>query len=99
MLAQLTGNARHEEEASALARNISIVVHRSPGSYTWFLCELERALGTSSDIVIVGAEGDPGIDAMSSALRSLYLPTAVIIRTSRFEACCPGTVRNRAGRS
>ncbi|MDD1703653.1 MAG: thioredoxin domain-containing protein [Methanoregula sp.] len=80
LLAQLTGNARYEVEASALARNVSVAVHRSPASYTWFLCELERALGTSREIVIVGADGDPGIDAMSTALRSLYLPTAVILR-------------------
>ena len=80
LLSQLTGDARYEEEASALAKSVSHAVTQSPGSYAWFLCELERALGQSVGIVLVGSEGDPGIDTFLSLLRCRFLPAAAILR-------------------
>jgi uncharacterized protein YyaL (SSP411 family) len=78
-LSRLTGNAMHEEQASALSRCFSGSVNQSPSAYCWFLCGHFMITGPSQEVVIVGEPKNPDTQALLSVVRSLFLPAATIL--------------------
>jgi len=78
-LARLTGDASLEEAADLTLRAFSGQVSQSPSAHTLWMVALDYALGPSLEVVVAGVEHAPDMAQMLAALRSLYLPNAVIL--------------------
>ncbi|PKG33143.1 MAG: thioredoxin domain-containing protein [Methanoregula sp.] len=78
-LSRLTGTTEHEELAAALARSFTGRVRESPSAFCWFLCAIERAVGPSQEIVIVGNRGSHAVQGLLSVVYSRYLPHCTMI--------------------
>jgi hypothetical protein len=73
-LAALTGRADLAERAWTLARAFAPQVERAPSGFCRFLSALDRALGPSVEVVVVGEWGAPGTRALLEPLERGFLP-------------------------
>ncbi len=87
-LSRLTGNPTYEDRASQLARAFQGRVRDRPSAYCWFLSALDRALGSSQEIVIAGDPGVGDTEALIAVVYSRYLPDATVLFSP---ASGPGT--------
>jgi hypothetical protein len=78
-LAQLTGDADLETQASLLERAFSGSVTASPTAFAQFLVAADFAHGTAWVVVIAGDPRADDTQAMLQALQKRYLPTTVIL--------------------
>jgi uncharacterized protein YyaL (SSP411 family) len=78
-LSRLTGDARLEENASALSRCFAGMINQSPSAYTWFLSGLDQ-LVQPHEIVIVGDDRAEDTKALILALQSRYLPSVTVMQ-------------------
>jgi uncharacterized protein YyaL (SSP411 family) len=78
-LSRLTGNPAYEDRANQLARAFHGRVRDRPSAYCWLLSAIDRALGTSQEIVIAGDPGAGDTKAMIAAVYSRYLPDASVL--------------------
>jgi len=98
-LFRLTGDPVHAGDAADLARHFGGKVRDHPSAYGWFLCTVERAVGDSQDIVIVGDTGAPDTKRMIAAAQEGYLPGSTVLFRSASDheqaealaACAPFT--------
>jgi len=78
-LFRLTGNPAYGRRADQLARAFLDRVAGQPAACCGFLSALDRALGSSQEIVIVGNAGAGDTEALIAAIRSRYLPNASVL--------------------
>ncbi len=78
-LSRLTGNPAYEDRASQLARAFQDRVRDRPSAYCWLLSAIDRALGSSQEIVIAGNHGAGDTEAMIADVYSRYLPDASVL--------------------
>jgi uncharacterized protein YyaL (SSP411 family) len=78
-LARLTGDASLEDRGRATIRAFATQVRRSPSSHAIMLMAAELAMGPSHEIVIAGDPAADDTKAMLAALRSKFLPNAVVL--------------------
>jgi uncharacterized protein len=78
-LARMTGDTDLEERAHKLGRAVSGAVDRFPAGHTQLLSALSFAMGPSKEVVLVGALGSPEVQEMREAIRSRFIPEAVVL--------------------
>jgi uncharacterized protein YyaL (SSP411 family) len=78
-LARLTGRRALEERAVELEQALAGNVRESPSAHMQFLAALDFALGPSHEVVVAGGPGAPDTREMLSALRSRFIPNAVVL--------------------
>ena len=77
-LARLTGDSSFEEYANKLLRALSEEVTVQPLGHSFMLLGLEFALGSTFNVVLVGAPLERGTVELLTALRKKYLPNLTI---------------------
>ncbi len=78
-LSRLSGDAKWEERAQALARSFSGSVHVQPSAFTFFLVGLDFALHPGEDVVIAGEPGASDTLDMLSALNVNFSPHGITL--------------------
>jgi uncharacterized protein YyaL (SSP411 family) len=78
-LAKLKRESSLEQKASELNRAFSKQVGNVPRGHTMFLTALDFAKGPSKEVLIKGEFGSPRTIAMINAIRSHYIPNAVVL--------------------
>ena len=78
-LARMTGRTEFEAVAEKTADAFAESINRSPSGFAQALQALQFAQGPSVEIVIAGERGAADTEAMIEAVRSIYLPTRVVI--------------------
>ncbi|MEK7297147.1 MAG: thioredoxin domain-containing protein, partial [Planctomycetota bacterium] len=81
-LGHITGNPDLLKIADRLTSAFSDTINQYPSGYTYFLCGLDFAVGTTKDIVIAG---DPGSDDTKRILREIwsrFIPRKTLIVSS-----------------
>jgi len=87
LLSRISGRPDLEKKAQETLRAFSGDMSRAPEAFTRMLGALDFALGPSYEIVLVGDPAEIAQDPMTLALRSEYLPNAVVLfRPSNAEA-------------
>jgi uncharacterized protein YyaL (SSP411 family) len=85
----VTADPRYDELAEGVSRAFSTDIGRMPSGFAHMMGALDRALGGSKVVVIVGDPGAEDTAALVSALRTRYLPNkAVLLR--RPDGCSEG---------
>lgn len=79
MISRMTGDIGMEEIARKLAQTYSGMVIDNPMAFTLFLIGLDMVLEPSSEVVIVGDAMSDDVEEMISAIRSEYLPEAIVM--------------------
>jgi uncharacterized protein YyaL (SSP411 family) len=79
MISRMTGDNGVEETAKKLAQTYSTMVIDNPMAFTLFLTGLDMVLEPSSEVVIVGDAISDDVEEMISAIRSEYLPEAIVM--------------------
>jgi uncharacterized protein YyaL (SSP411 family) len=78
-LALLTGEAAWERAGLSAIRLVRDALGRAPTGFGHALCALDRYLGPSREVAIVGAPDDPRTDALvDEVVRARYLPNVVL---------------------
>jgi len=78
-LARLTGDRRLEEQATALASWLARQVREVPLAHVYFVAAIDFVLGPSYEVVVVGSPAAEDTEAMLRALRSRFVPNAVVL--------------------
>jgi uncharacterized protein len=78
LLAHLTGDPVHEEQASRLADGFAGIVRRSPSAYSAYLCGLDYLLGPAADVVITGRKTDREAEKMVRLICGEYYPSVTL---------------------
>jgi len=78
-LARLTGDMGYEDRAWKTVSSLAADVARYPAGHTHFLLGLGFLVGPSYEIVVAGNRGSPDTERMVDALRSRFLPNAVVL--------------------
>ena len=78
-LGRLAGRADLESAADAMVRAFRGAVSAHPGASAFFLCGLDFALGPASEIVIAGRPEAADTTELLQAVRSRFLPSAVVL--------------------
>jgi uncharacterized protein YyaL (SSP411 family) len=78
-LGRMTGNEDFMRKAEKLSESFAGSVRNSPGAHAMFLCGIDFLIGPSRDVVIAGRPGSADTKAMLEALRTHYLPEAVVL--------------------
>ncbi|MFK7691954.1 thioredoxin domain-containing protein [Paenibacillus sp. HJGM_3] len=78
-LARYTYDAELAQKAEAQLRAFTGTVTRYPAGHAMFLAAVDFALGSPAEIVIAGKAGAPDTEAMLAAVRSRYVPNALVI--------------------
>jgi len=77
-LALLTGDSAYEDMASRIMKVFSEDVKRAPAAHTFMLVGIDFAVGQASNVILVGAADEDGVQSMLNALKAAYLPNLVI---------------------
>ncbi|MEO8899003.1 MAG: thioredoxin domain-containing protein [Candidatus Dormibacter sp.] len=77
-LAALRGDATLRERAMEIVGPMAALVARSPLGVTSMACVIDRALSPSREIAISGPGDDPRTQALVRAVRSTWMPDAVL---------------------
>ena len=88
-ISQINADPHYEELAEDIARAFSTDVGKMPSGFTQMMGALDRALGGSKVVVIVGDPGAEDTAALMSALRTRYLPNKVAL-FRRADECSEG---------
>ncbi|MFZ0611387.1 MAG: thioredoxin domain-containing protein [Desulfobacterales bacterium] len=78
-LSRLTGDAKWEEEAQALARSFSGSISAQPSAFTFFLVGLDFALNPGEDVVIAGKPEAADTLEMLSAINFNFSPRGITL--------------------
>jgi uncharacterized protein YyaL (SSP411 family)/aryl-alcohol dehydrogenase-like predicted oxidoreductase len=76
-LAWHTGQADYRERAARALRAYGRLLSRSPRSFATSLCVVDFLLQAPLEIVLAGAPGEAGYEALRKALGGRYLPNAI----------------------
>lgn len=79
MISRMTGDTKIEETVRKLTQTYSGMVIDNPMAFTLFLIGLDMVLEPSSEVVIVGDAMSDHAKEMISAIRSEYLPEAIVM--------------------
>ncbi len=78
-LGRMTANLEFEETAGRIRRVFAGTVSDSPAACSHFLTALDFMLGPNFEVIISGVPGAQDTKAMIDAIRSHYVPDAVVI--------------------
>jgi uncharacterized protein YyaL (SSP411 family) len=78
-LGHLTGRTAYLERAQRVFRAFSTEIRGSPSRYSAMMIALDLATGPASEVVIAGEPGAEDTAAMLRALRSRFLPGALVL--------------------
>jgi uncharacterized protein YyaL (SSP411 family) len=77
-LFRLTGVVAYELAAARLSEGCSGTVGKAPEAHTFYLCALDYATGSHTEVVIAGNISDPGSQRMIRACRAGFRPSLVV---------------------
>jgi len=77
--AALTGSGRHRDAAEAALRHVRVLAEKAPRFAGWSLAAAEAALAGPLEVAVVGADGDPGRDALERVARLSSSPGLVVM--------------------
>jgi hypothetical protein len=77
-LAALTGDARYRAAADAALATVGAVIARYPTGFAQWLCALELTRAGLTEVAIVGAAGDDGLDRLLAVADRGYHPFRVL---------------------
>lgn len=78
-LSRLTGDHEYEELADKIGLAFSVQVSRQPAAYTMLMATLDFGIGPAYEVVVVGDTGAQDTLEMLKALRSMFMPSKVVI--------------------
>lgn len=78
-LSRITSNPELEDKAFRTGRHFSLDVSRTPSAFSLMMTAVDLAIGPSYEVVLAGSLEAEDTQAMLSALRSEFLPNAVIL--------------------
>ena len=78
-LSRLTGNTKLEERAQQLAQGVAGAVQQHPAASSMLLTAMDFARGPTQEIVIAGNRDGTDTKKMLAALRSRFLPNAIVV--------------------
>ena len=78
-LSRLTGNTKLGERAQQLAQGVAGAVQQHPAASSMLLTAMDFARGPTQEIVIVGNKSGTDTKKMLTALRSRFLPNAIVV--------------------
>ena len=78
-LGRMTVNPALEQQAAALGRAFSGLVHQSPTGFAQLLSAVDFGVGPAYEVVIAGKPGSADTENMLAALRRAYHPNIVVI--------------------
>jgi uncharacterized protein len=78
-LSRITGNPEYEARANRIFKAFAKTIAKQPSAHSQMLIALDLASAPSLEIVLVGGGGSSDADAMLAALRSRFLPNAVVV--------------------
>jgi len=85
-LSLMTGRHDYLEKAFKLAGTFAKEAEKAPTAFTHFLTALDLALGPSFEVVVTGTPGAVDTKEMLAALRSRFIPNAVVLFKPRGKA-------------
>ena len=85
-LGRMLADPSLEERAAGVMRAFSDDVGHNPASHAMMLCALDLALGPTHEVVVVGDPRKDDTRAMLDALRTRFLPHAVVLLRPEGEA-------------
>jgi uncharacterized protein YyaL (SSP411 family) len=84
-LSALTGERRWQEAGEAAIRAVGTVMGEAPTAFAELLGALERLIGPTVEIAVVGDPADAAMAELTGEVRRRFMPTAVAV------AAAPGT--------
>lgn len=78
-LARLLGDPELEQKAADMLNTFAEEIARMQSAYCMMLVGLEFALGKSYEVVLAGEPGEEKLEKMMDRLRTLYLPSKVVL--------------------
>ena len=78
-LGRMLARPEYEQRAAEVVRAFSAEVGHLPSAHAMMLCALDLAVGPSNEVVVVGDPRAEDTKAMLAALRSLFLPSAMVL--------------------
>ena len=78
-LSRLTGRTAFDDRSAAVAAAFANEVARMPSAHTHLMTALQAAAGPSLEVVITGDPGAPDTAQLMQAVRTRYLPHAVVL--------------------
>jgi len=75
----LTGDAVVDTRANEIYKAFAAPADAMPEAFTQFLCGLDFAVGSSSEVIIIGDLGKPDTQEMLRVLRKQFLPNNVVL--------------------
>jgi uncharacterized protein len=97
-LALLTGEAEYERAAESALRLVRDMMARAPTGLAHALGALDRSLGPSSEVAVIGAPGDPATVALLAEVWRRYLSNTVLAAAAPGDADAAKTVPLLEGR-
>jgi len=78
-LSRMTSNPGLEDKASRIGRHFSSDVSRAPSAFSLMMTAVDLGIGPSYEVVLAGSSEAEDTQAMLNALRSEFLPNAVVL--------------------
>jgi uncharacterized protein YyaL (SSP411 family) len=78
-LARMTGDTQLEQKAERIGNVFAGLIKQSPSAFAGYLTMLDHLLGPSHEIVIVGGQDSPAVQAINRALSERFLPNKVVL--------------------
>ena len=94
-LALILDRRDYEDRALEVMRLVKPVLERSPLAFTYLLCAIDFYTGDPVEVVIAGTPGEPDTEALLEAVREVYLPNALLLRTDGNDDAPPIMVGKR----
>ncbi len=94
-LAALTGDARYRAAADAALATVAGVIARYPTAFAQWLCALEITRADITEVAIVGAAGDDGLDRLLAVADRGYHPFRVLASSTAPEGSEVPLLRGR----
>jgi len=76
----LTGDARYEAAAGRALRGLADAAARNPFAFGHAILAMDLWRRGPTTVVVVGAAGDPGVDALLAVARRVYAPELLVSR-------------------
>jgi uncharacterized protein YyaL (SSP411 family) len=78
-LGRLTGRTDMVRKGEDIGKAFSKDIEKVPSGFTFLVSSLSQLHSAPREVIIVGEEGDPGVDRFLSVLREGYYPNAVVL--------------------
>ena len=78
-LARITGETFFEQKALEIGKAFSLSINHAPAAHTFMMMGLDFLQGPTHEVIIAGTPGSSDTIEMISALRSRFLPHAVVM--------------------